>query len=105
MIYRQTIYFIICIGQNFFIYFSSFSLICYILVVKDLVGLDHDAGDIAGEKVVVFSDSSYTLFDCAKASSSGSRARSVLHDDTLRWLRLLLLCRLHLIELTFRDDD
>merc|ERR1719203_2651387 len=107
MKYQQTIYFIICIGQNFFINFSSFSLICYILVVKDLVGLDHDTGDIASEKVVV-SHIFYTRIDCAETSTNAtsSRAWPMLHNDTLRrsHFLLLLLCRLHLIELTFRND-
>ena len=87
----------------------GFSLICYILVVKDLVGFDHDAGDIASEKVVVM-HSSYPLLDCTEAAinaTCSSRAWSVLDEDALRWssLRHLGLCCLHLIELTFWDDD
>ena len=93
--------------SEFFHLFFSLSLICYILVVKDLVGLYHDTGDIAREKVVV-SYTFYTRIDCAKTSTNAtsSRAWPMLYNDTLcrnRFL-LLLLCRLHLIELTFRND-
>ena len=93
-----------------FSYFSCYSLICYILVVKDLVGLYHDTGDIAGEKVVVISNAYFPLIDCAETTNGttcGSRAWPMLHKDALRrsCVRLLLLSRLHLIELTFWDDD
>ena len=76
-------------------------------IVVDHIGLDHDTGDIAREKVVV-SHIFYTCVNCAETSTNAasSRAWPMLYNDTLRRSRflLLLLRCLHLIELTLRND-